>query len=81
MGLITITTDHSGNSELIDHALNGFLVPESNVDAIVQTVEYLINNPHKWSSIQAAAVKKIQQEFDKEKENTKLEKILYTLLK
>jgi colanic acid/amylovoran biosynthesis glycosyltransferase len=80
MGLLTITTDHSGNAELIEHALNGFLIPEKDIGAIVHTIEYLVKHPHQWSSIQNAAVKKIKREFDKEKENNKLEAILYTLL-
>jgi len=81
MGLVVIASDHSGNSELVNHGETGFLVPEGNVEAIAQTIEYLLHNPHKWSSIQKAAVKKIRQEFDKEKENDKLEAILYALLK
>jgi colanic acid/amylovoran biosynthesis glycosyltransferase len=80
MGLITIATDHSGNSELINHGVHGFLVPERNVAAIVKAVEYLCNNPGAWIPIQKAAAKKVQQEFDKEKENKKLERILYALL-
>lgn len=79
MGLITIATDHSGNSELIDHNTSGFLVPERDSNAIIQTVDYIINHPERWLSIQVAAAQKVRQDFDKEKENDKLEMILRVL--
>jgi colanic acid/amylovoran biosynthesis glycosyltransferase len=81
MGLVVVATDHSGNRELIEHAVTGFLVPENDSNAIAYKVDYLLRNPTKWNAIQLAAVKKIRKEFDKEKENDKLEHILYKLLK
>lgn len=80
MGLIVVATDHSGNAELIDHAVSGFLVPECDSSAIAKAIDYILSNPDKWSSLQLAAVNKVRQEFDKEKENDKLEAIFYTLL-
>jgi colanic acid/amylovoran biosynthesis glycosyltransferase len=80
MGMLVIATDHSGNGELIEDKVSGFLVPERNSYAIAKTVEYILNNPHTWSSMQLAAVKKVHQEFDREKENDKLEAIFYNLL-
>ena len=80
MGLLVVATDHSGNPELIEHGISGFLVSERNSSAISNTVEYLLSNPEKWSSIQLAAVNKVHQEFDKEKENDVLEAIFYSLL-
>lgn len=80
MGLLVIATDHSGNSELIDHGVSGFLVPERNSNAIKENIEYLVKNPHIWESIQLAAADKVYQQFDKEKENDKLEAILYDLI-
>jgi colanic acid/amylovoran biosynthesis glycosyltransferase len=80
MGLVAVGTNVSGNPELIEHEVSGFLVPERNSDAIAKAIEYIITNPQKWSSIQLAAMNKIHAEFDKEKENDKLEAILYALL-
>ena len=81
MGILTIATDHSGNSELIDNGISGLLVPERDSDAIYRAVDKLLSNPKQWKTMQKAAVKKIRQEFDKEKENDKLEAILYQLIK
>jgi colanic acid/amylovoran biosynthesis glycosyltransferase len=80
MGLLVVATEHSGNHELIEDGVSGFLVPERNSYAIKTVVEYILDNPKIWSEIQSAAVKKIHDEFEREKENDKLEAILYNLL-
>lgn len=80
MGVLVVATDHSGNAELIDHGISGFLVPERNSKAIMQKIEYLLGNSRLWLSMQIAAANKVYQEFNKEKENDKLEKIFYDLL-
>jgi colanic acid/amylovoran biosynthesis glycosyltransferase len=81
MGLLTIATDHSGNSELIEDGLTGFLIPERNVTAISQAIDSVITHQDQWLSMQMAAVHKIRREFDKEKENDRLEALLYDLVK
>ena len=80
MGILVIATDHSGNSELIEHGVSGFLVPERNSREIYNAVDSLLNNTEQWPAIQQAAVKKIWKEFEKEKENDRLESILYRLI-
>ncbi len=80
MGLLVIATHHSGNGELIKDNVSGYLVPERNSIAIAQKLEYLLQNPRIWKSMQLAAAYKVNREFDKEQENDKLEHILYDLL-
>lgn len=81
MGIITVATDHSGNSELIENGVSGILVPERNSNAIYNAIDFLLRDTDKWLSMQKAAIKKIRKEFDKEKENDRLEAILYKLMK
>jgi colanic acid/amylovoran biosynthesis glycosyltransferase len=81
MGIVVVATDHSGNAELIDDKISGFLVPERNSQAIYNVIDTLLRNPYQWPTIQREAVKKIHSEFDKEKENDKLEAILYKLIR
>jgi colanic acid/amylovoran biosynthesis glycosyltransferase len=81
MGLLTVATDHSGNGELIEDGITGFLIPERDVAAISQAIDYVVTHQDQWSSIQVAAVHKIRREFDKEKENDRLEALLYDLVK
>lgn len=80
MGLIVVATQHSGNSELINHGISGFLVPERDVEALSNAIDYMLSSPAKWSPMQVAGAKKVEKDFDKEKENDKLEEILYGLL-
>lgn len=80
MGLLVVATDHSGNGELIENKVSGFLVPERSSHLICKTVEYILNNYDAWLPIQLAAVDKVHQEFDRETENDKLEAIFYDLL-
>ncbi len=79
MGLLVVATDHSGNGELIHDGVSGLLVPERSSTAIAKAIEYMLLNPSKWSTMQLCAATKVHQEFDNEKENDKLEKILYNL--
>jgi colanic acid/amylovoran biosynthesis glycosyltransferase len=80
MGLPVVTTEHSGNAELINHGITGLLVPERDVDALYNAIDYMLSSPAKWTPMQIAAAKKVEKDFDKEKENDKLEAILYELL-
>lgn len=81
IGLLVIATDHAGNGELIDHGISGLLVPERDSDAIVRAIERILTHPQDWSAMQLAARKKIEQEFELEKENDKLEALLLDLLR
>jgi colanic acid/amylovoran biosynthesis glycosyltransferase len=80
MGLLVVATHHSGNGELVENGVSGFLVSEHSSKAIAQKVEYLLHNPSQWSVMQLAAAYKVHKEFDNEKENDKLEAIFYSLL-
>ena len=80
MGLLVIATKHSGNTELIEHKVSGLLVPERSSTLIMHKVEYLLNHPELWLSMQLAAAHKVHHEFNKDKENDKLEAIFYDLL-
>jgi colanic acid/amylovoran biosynthesis glycosyltransferase len=80
IGLPVVATDHSGNGELIENGVTGFLVHERDSDALYYALKYIINNPKKLPSIQENAVKKVHQEFEVGTSNDQLEKILYNLL-
>ena len=77
---MVIATDHSGNIELIEDKVSGFLVPERNSSHIAAAIEYIMENPHLWEPMQQAARQKIKKEFDKENENDKLESNIIQLV-
>ena len=76
MGLPVISTEHGGIPEIVEEGKNGFLVPERDVDAMAECIEYLIAHPETWSTMAKAGRAKVEQEYDMEKENDKL----YTML-
>ena len=80
MGLPVISTYHSGTPELVEHKKSGFLVPERNVNALVNCLDHLISHPEIWPAMGRAGRRKVEQEFDMEKENDKLVQIFQQLL-
>lgn len=80
MGLPVIATYHGGNAELISHKINGLLVPERDVDSLVDAFSYLIQNPSCWASLVEKAQKKVKAMFCMHKLNNLLEKRCYNVL-
>ncbi|MBY0353849.1 glycosyltransferase [Candidatus Babeliales bacterium] len=80
MGLPVVSTYHSGIPELVEHGISGFLAPEKDVAALSEHISYLVKNPDLWPAIGRAGRAKIEQEYEMNKENDKLEKILYSLV-
>jgi colanic acid/amylovoran biosynthesis glycosyltransferase len=79
-GLPAVSTYHSGIPELIKNGTNGFLVPEKDVDALAEKLEYLITHPENWPKIGAASREYVQKNYDIKILNQKLIKIYKSLL-
>lgn len=80
-GLPVIATYHSGNQELVEHGISGYLVHERNIDELAEKIEYLIQHSEKWSEMGKRGRKKVVHEYDMEIETNKLEKICNLLVK
>ena len=80
MGLPVISTYHSGTAELVEHKKSGFLAPERDTDALVNYLDYLISHPEIWPAMGQAGRRKVEEEFDMEKENDRLVHIFQQLL-
>lgn len=63
-GLPVITTTHAGIPELVTHNVDGFLVPENNVDELALALEHMLNNQSLWLPFATAARQKVEQNFD-----------------
>ncbi|MGH7342643.1 MAG: glycosyltransferase, partial [Candidatus Rokuibacteriota bacterium] len=63
-GLPVVTTDHSGLPEAIDAGRSGFLVPERDVDALVDRLEHLVSHPDLWASMGRAGRAYVEARFD-----------------
>ena len=75
MGLPIISTVHSGIPELIENGVSGFLVPERDVDALAEKLNYLVENPDFWRNMGAAGRAFVEKYYNIDKLNDKLVEI------
>lgn len=64
MGIPVVSTIHSGIPEIVSDGNSGYLVPEKDIDATVEKLEYLINNPEKRIEMGKFGRKFISENFD-----------------
>jgi len=79
-GLPVVSTYHSGIPELIKDGTNGFLVPQKDVDALAEKLEYLITHPQIWQEIGIAGREYVQENYDIKILNQKLVQIYQSVL-
>jgi colanic acid/amylovoran biosynthesis glycosyltransferase len=72
-GVPAIGTSIGGIPELIEHTVNGFLVPERDSVAIAECIKAIINDRDKMPDIVTRARKSIELEFDLKQLNADLE--------
>ncbi|MGA1870998.1 MAG: glycosyltransferase [bacterium] len=63
-GLPVISTYHSGIPEAIIDGKSGFLVPEKDIDALVEKLEYLIEHKESWPEMGKRGRKLIEEEYN-----------------
>jgi colanic acid/amylovoran biosynthesis glycosyltransferase len=81
LGLPVIATKHAGIPELITDGVSGFLVPERDVEALVERVGYLIDHPEVWPELARAGRAVVEQHYDIAKLNDQLVEIYRQLLR
>jgi colanic acid/amylovoran biosynthesis glycosyltransferase len=79
-GLAVISTYHSGIPELIEDGRSGYLLPERDISGIVNTIKILLNDIKLRTKIGLAGRQKVEQEYNIELLNNRLEEILQQLL-
>lgn len=79
MGLITISTYHSGIPELITHNESGLLAAEHSPEAIAQAITRLINGDVNTTKMREMAKLKVEQSFEQSILYKELESILAKL--
>lgn len=75
MGLPIISTYHSGIPELIKNGVSGFLVPERDVDALAEKLNYLVEHPEVWQKMGIAGRAFVEEYYNVDKLNDKLVEI------
>lgn len=62
-----IATDQAGCREIVKHGVNGLLIPHRNVDALVEAIEHLLDNPALAAQYGLAGRELVVKEFSLEK--------------
>ncbi len=65
-GLPLITTDSPGCREVVDHGINGFLVPIKDAAALAEKIAYLVDHPDVCQRFGQAGRAKVLKEFDQQ---------------
>jgi colanic acid/amylovoran biosynthesis glycosyltransferase len=80
MGLPVISTYHGGIPELVEENVSGLLVPERDVDALVEKLGYLIEHPDRWLEMGQAGRRCVETQFDLNQLNDRLVALYRQLL-
>jgi colanic acid/amylovoran biosynthesis glycosyltransferase len=79
-GLPVLSTDHSGIPELVQDGTSGFLVPERDVEALANKLEYLVEHPEIWPERGKAGRDYVKKHYDIHRLNDRLVEIFQSLL-
>lgn len=80
-GLPVVSTLHAGIPELVQDGASGFLVPEKNVDALVEKLEILIEQPQLRYAMGRTGRKFVEQSYNIETLNNRLVDVYQQLLR
>ena len=72
MGLPVISTEHSGIPELVENGKSGFLVPERDIDALFEKLNYLIEYPQSWVEMGKSGRNYVEKYYSIDKQNNQL---------
>ena len=79
-GLPVVSTFHSGIPELIEDGVSGVLVPENRVQPLADALIRLIERPEMWGELARNARRRIEADFDVEKQTARLEELFDRLI-
>ena len=67
-----VSTIHAGIPEVVQDGKSGFLVPEKDVTALTEKIQYLVENPQEWTNMGLAGRKHVIKNYDKNVLNKQL---------
>jgi colanic acid/amylovoran biosynthesis glycosyltransferase len=80
MGMPVLSTKHSGIPELVQDGVSGVLVPERDIETLLNKLNYLIRHHDNWPAMGRHGRNHIRNEYDINILNDKLERIYLGLL-
>ena len=79
-GLPVVSAYHAGIPELVIDKKTGFLVPEKDIEGLVDRLDYLISHPELWEKLGAQGREVVEEKFNLFKQVRKLERIYQCLI-
>lgn len=76
MEVPVVSTDISGISELIEHKINGILIPEKDAKALAEELEQLLTQPQLVRELKKACRSKVLQQFSLDKNIKQIKDLL-----
>ena len=80
-GLPILSTFHSGIPETIRDGKSGFLVPEKDIDALAEKLDYLVKHPQVWEEIGQQGRKFVETNYNMDKVMDQLVEIYEQILR
>jgi colanic acid/amylovoran biosynthesis glycosyltransferase len=75
MGLPVVSTWHGGIPELVEDGVSGLLVPERDVEVLVEKLKYLMDHPEHWLAMGQAGRRQVEAVYDNSRLNAQLVEI------
>ena len=79
-GIPVVSTYHSGIPELVQEGKSGLLVPEHDVDGLVEKLEYLLTQPERWPEMGKEGRRHVENHYEINKLNDRLVEVFQQLL-
>jgi glycosyltransferase EpsD len=80
MGIPCVTTDSGATREVVDDGVNGFVIPDGDLDQLVGRLEQLIVDPHLYRALADKARETVLRKFDIVKQAAKVRAIYLSLV-
>ncbi|MDB5100820.1 MAG: putative colanic acid biosynthesis glycosyl transferase [Cyanobacteria bacterium RYN_339] len=80
-GLPVLATTHADIPEVTLPGVSAFLVPERDVDALEERLEYMLDHPEIWAAMGMAGRAHVQKEFDSFNQGKRLEALYRQIMR
>ena len=75
-GTVVVATNHAGIPEIIEDKVSGLLTPEDDINALADSLKYVMLNQKKIVSFVKTAQSRLRKDFNATKQSKRLQKIL-----